>query len=118
MIEDPMAFGLQLTVLGLVVVFFALTLITLVVANLWRVDHWLASRAAKREAAMAEVVPEPTSSDELSPELLAVISAAVSVALDQRVRVKTVRYRRVTRGAGWSVQGRSSVMGATSLRRY
>lgn len=127
MIENPIVFGIQLTIIGLLVVFFTLLLISLIVSTVFgRVEQWAASLGlSKREETPAppvlEPVPEPVlevTPSELAPELLAVITAAIGVAIDKRAKIKTIRYRRTPASTSWSVQGRTTIMASHQIKRY
>lgn len=119
MIEDPMSFGIQITIIGLIVVFISLALIAVIIGVvLGRVDEWfvqLKRSQSKAKEAEAPLVELPA--DQLSPELLAVISAAVTVAIDKKIRIKMIRYRRVPAQPTWSVQGRATIMASHTPKR-
>ncbi len=55
------------------------------------------------------------SSAEITPEIMAIISAAVTVALGTKARIKRIRYHRTQPGVAWSIQSR--IMGITSRMR-
>ncbi|MCK6626575.1 MAG: hypothetical protein L6R45_15530 [Anaerolineae bacterium] len=52
-----------------------------------------------------------------SPEVMAVISAAVAVTLGQKARIRRVRYWRARPTSAWAVQGRISIMNSHGTRR-
>ncbi len=52
-----------------------------------------------------------------SPEVMAVISAAVTVALGQKARIRRIRYWRTRPTSAWSIQGRVSIMNSHGTRR-
>lgn len=54
--------------------------------------------------------------ENLSPETVAVISAAVNVAIGRQAQIKRIRYRKDTQPTMWANQGRVSIMeGKTML---
>lgn len=53
----------------------------------------------------------------LSPEIMAVISAAVTVALGQKAQIRHVRYWRARPTSAWAIQGRISIMNSHGVRR-
>lgn len=116
---DPLVLGLQITVTGVSVVFIALTLVALALGALRGIDAPLARMRQGRAAAppregvrhAAEVPP-----DQLTPELVAVLVAAATEALDQPVRVTRVRYHGQPPASAWSRQGRIAVMASRQRR--
>jgi len=120
MIEDPMAFGIQISIIGLVVVFSALSLISILIGTvLGRVDQWWEQLLQWRTRPAVEAeTPAEIPAGELSPELLAAISAAIAVTIDKKVRIKAIRYRRTPAAASWSVQGRATIMASHLPKHY
>lgn len=51
------------------------------------------------------------------PEVMAVISAAVAVALGEKARIRRVRYWRARPTSAWAIQGRISIMNSHGVRR-
>ncbi|NJN95691.1 MAG: hypothetical protein HC875_17050 [Anaerolineales bacterium] len=52
-----------------------------------------------------------------SPEVMAVISAAVTEVLGENAQIRRIRYWRVRPTSAWAVQGRVSIMNARATRR-
>jgi hypothetical protein len=52
-----------------------------------------------------------------SPEVMAVISAAVAVTLGQKARIRRIRYWRARPTSAWAIQGRVSIMNSHGIRR-
>jgi len=93
-------FGVPLAVMGILVVFLALTLVVVFISVL---PHLLAS-FSKPKAEEAAKVPA-RGEDELSEEILVVIAAAVAQAIGKPHRI--VRIRGLTPAElGWSLEGR------------
>jgi methylmalonyl-CoA carboxyltransferase 12S subunit len=68
-------------------------------------------------ATVAQTAAAPAPSDEVTPEIIAVLSAAVAAYLGKRARVKSVR--RVAQGgvSAWTQQGRVHIQGSHNLVR-
>jgi Na+-transporting methylmalonyl-CoA/oxaloacetate decarboxylase gamma subunit len=92
-----MIFAFKVSLVGIGVVFLALILIAGIIALLQRV------------AGESEPVPKPEVAEGISPEVVAVIADAATVALGKGARVKRVRYGRSTDSA-WTGQGRVTIM--------
>lgn len=93
--------GLPLALMGITVVFLALVAITSFISNLPRLMSWIErlSPRAKPEPAVTKPV------DELSEELVAVLTAAVETVLGPGHRV--IRTHELTpRELAWAQQGR------------
>lgn len=114
---DPLIIGLQIAVTGVLVVFLALILVSLALSLLNLIDARL-QRIGTRQTApqpIATAAPEPAGesaqlSPELSPETIAVVAAAANEMLGRPVRVTRIRYHGRSPNAGWSQQGRLTVM--------
>lgn len=92
--------GVVLMVVGMGVVFVALTVLMGVVALLRRVFD---------PAAPVAVVPAaPAVEDGVAPEIVAVLSAAAVAAMGAPVRI--TRVKRAEGGAAWASQGRGRLM--------
>ena len=120
---ETLTFGLTLAGVGMTVVFVALILITLIVAAFPRIDQLIHRSEAKPEAVpeapAVEEVPlalAASDGDDISPEIIAVISAAVNEVITKKVVVKRVQYRRQPVASAWQVQGRATVMGSNVER--
>jgi hypothetical protein len=53
----------------------------------------------------------------ISPEVMAVISAAVTVAIGKKAQIRHVRYWRARPTSAWAIQGRISIMNSHGVRR-
>lgn len=117
--QNLLIFGLQLTIIGMGVVYFALTLIIYTLKLFDRLNPWLVKLGGSghghgHEEESAAPAETPGA---LSPEVMAAISAAIVVAVGKRARITRIRYRSATPGSAWSVQGRASIMGSHSVKR-
>jgi Na+-transporting methylmalonyl-CoA/oxaloacetate decarboxylase gamma subunit len=105
---DPISFGINLTLVGLFIVFAALTAIAIVVGLM----RWLDSKGLEREAAekQAALEKEPTI-DNLT---LVLISAAVATVLQGRYYIRSVRRIPIVaeKASPWSTQGRAVLLGS------
>lgn len=90
---DPMNTAIQVSLVGLLVVFSALVLIGLLISLLGRLDKPTPPKAAETDT------PVPD-------EIIAVISAAVTASLGRGARIHRVRYERPRPDHSWSEQGR------------
>lgn len=109
---DTLIFGLQMALVGMVVVFVALVAITLLVNYFDRVDHWIHRTKPEAVPVVEEVPPalaEPVG-DGLAPEIIAAVSVAVNEAITKKVVIRRIRYRRQPASAAWQVQGRATIM--------
>lgn len=102
---NELAFAWKLTVFGMGVVFFALSLVAGAI-----------SLFSRLEGLRRERHPASASEPEVPPEVVAAISAALTVAMGRRVRIHRVRYRRGTVEKTWSRQGRISIMASHAVR--
>ncbi len=123
-------FGIELTITGIVVVFFALVTVALIVFGFQRLNRF--QEAAGDKNAPAATAPNKTepakpaagaSEDgKVSPEVAAVIAAAVATATTKKVRIHRIQYRSHVSSLGaaetsWSRQGRVSIMTSRTPRR-
>jgi glutaconyl-CoA/methylmalonyl-CoA decarboxylase subunit delta len=113
---DPLIVGVQIVVLGVTIVFTALTFVALSLAALGLLNRIPARNAPAPApaitppAAAASLPPAAPllTGDHVTPELIAVLSAAAHEMLGQPVRITRVMYER--RPAAWSSQGRITIM--------
>jgi glutaconyl-CoA/methylmalonyl-CoA decarboxylase subunit delta len=112
---DPLITGAQIALAGVSIVFIALALVAVALGLLGRVN--LPGKASPAAPAPAPVktapLPAPAaalSNGHVSPELIAVISAAAADMFGQPVRVTRIRYERQPGAGAWSSSGRISIM--------
>lgn len=108
--NNNMDFAFSLTLAGLVVVFASLTLISLAVAFMRRLDE----KFAPSKVPVTENSVKDQNIDNLT---LVLISAAAATMIQGRFRIKTVKrlVSRDTGQTGWSSQGRSVLMGSHNV---
>ncbi|NJP06531.1 MAG: hypothetical protein HC837_13345 [Chloroflexaceae bacterium] len=116
---NPYLFGLQLTFMGIGVVFVGLTLIALLLMLMQyiydRVNTPTVTDVPDSAAIGSQSAPSVLA-EGISPEVMGVISAAVAVAVGKQVRVQRIRYQQQPRESTWSRQGRISVMVSHQIR--
>jgi Na+-transporting methylmalonyl-CoA/oxaloacetate decarboxylase gamma subunit len=103
---------MQLTVIGLLIVFVVLALISIVVNLIRRLDYRWQMEEAKRLAEQTEKVQT------IDNTTLILITAAVSTIVGGRFLVRKVRV--LPRGAArtpWSSQGRAVLLGSDAINR-
>lgn len=54
--------------------------------------------------------------NDIPPEVIAIITAAATTMLKQRIRIKTIRYRTVRPETMWEKQGRMTIMASHRTR--
>jgi sodium pump decarboxylase gamma subunit len=106
-----LSFGLNLTVIGVVVVFVVLSIIAMVIALVRRLDdQWEAREKASEAAALAE-------DQNIDTTTLIILAAAAATMVEGRFYIKKVRRllpRTAVRGP-WSVQGRAVLLGSHTV---
>ena len=110
--ENQLAFGINLSLVGITVVFLILTVIAGMVSLIRLLDGDWKSREKKQKQ---EALDKPQSIDDLT---LVLISAAVATMIQGRHRIRSVT--RVTPSGGsspWSMQGRSSLLGSHVIQK-
>lgn len=121
---DDMTFAWTITVTGILVVFVALVAVSVFVMVFQRIDQpkptetpavpqRSAPPAAKASAAPGvaqSAHPAGEAGAGISPEVLAVIMATVSQALERPIQVHRIRYREQATEAAWARQGRVEIM--------
>lgn len=111
---------------GMIVVFAALSLIAIIVAGVGKYmvarDAKLKAQEAAAKAAAAPAAPAaakaavtaPAAQNGLTPELIAVIAAAVDTALDGRShRILDIKQKAAT---AWALSGRTEIYASHRLR--
>ena len=106
-----LSFGLNLTVIGIAVVFVVLAIIAGVIALVRRLDdRWEEREKASEAAAMAE-------DQNIDTTTLLILIAAAATMVQGRFYIKKVRRllpRTAVRGP-WSVQGRAVLLGSHTV---
>lgn len=110
--------GVQIAALGMSVVFVALLLIALILSMFGPLERLILRIGAPRATPhTAQPVAAPTHDLGLTPELVAVITAAATAALAQPVRVHRIRYDADPSGAAWVHQGRLTIMASRRTKQ-
>jgi hypothetical protein len=128
---DDMSFALTITVTGVLVVFVALVAVSVFVIVFQRIDQPKptespavpqksappTAKASKAPGVAESTHPATGASDGVPPEVLAVIVATVSQALERPIRVHRIRYHTQANEAAWARQGRVAIMTSHSPKR-
>jgi Na+-transporting methylmalonyl-CoA/oxaloacetate decarboxylase gamma subunit len=114
---NPFLVGLQIAATGMSIVFIVLTIVVGALSILNRSQGlFQAKPASATKPAVPQGSTSSTTTDQLDPQLIAILTAAAVTALDQPVRILRVRYYRQL-AVNWARLGRVSVMAARQLRR-
>jgi len=111
--ETDLRFALNLTLVGIAIVFGVLALMALVIKIVRRSDEGWRVKEKQREVDALEKRPN------LDATTALLIAAAVATVVGGRHRVRSVR-RLMPQGAkasSWSAQGRAELMGSHSITR-
>ncbi|MGB3975543.1 MAG: OadG family protein [bacterium] len=105
---DPsMLLGINLTIIGTIIVFIVLAFIAVVINIISYFDRDWQNREKKQ---LTEALTKPSSIDDIS---LALITAAVATVLQGQYRIKRItRLRPSSQTSVWSIQGRSVLLGS------
>jgi sodium pump decarboxylase gamma subunit len=108
-----LSFGLNLTVIGVIVVFVVLSIIAAVIALVRRLDDkWEAREKSNDAAALAK-------DQNIDSTTLIILAAACATMIQGRFYIKKVRRllpRTAIKGP-WSVQGRSVLLGSHVVQK-
>ncbi|MCB1964222.1 MAG: OadG family protein [Rhodocyclaceae bacterium] len=108
--------GVELMIVGMGVVFSALVLVGLVMVVL-RLVAADKQPAAKPSAAAASAAAKTPAEPAITPELIAVLAAAATVAVGRPARVSRVRFVSYTPGHAWTERGRTTVQSSYPVRK-
>jgi len=118
--QDPFVVGLQLTGMGMGVVFVALILLSSAVALFQYINQQFIDTKSNQNRASAVSAPTTNNTvvdaDGITPELMSIITAAATVSLRKKIRVRRIRYRAMSPESAWSRQGRVSIMASHRMR--
>lgn len=109
---EELIYGFKILTIGISVVFVALVAVALMLTLFSYINNLFTPQSVTEPAAPVS----PPLSDGLTPEIVAVITAAVTTTLGQHARIKRIRYQR-NEGTVWQTQGRSSIMSSHALER-
>jgi len=80
-----------------------------------RLESLIAGRAERPPAQAPPKPPEPEQAEEIAPETILVLSAAVAAFLGKRARIKSARLVRAAPSSAWAQQGRVFVQASHNL---
>lgn len=106
---------LMLTVLTYGIAIVISFLVALLIKGIYLAMNFMEHRQKQ------QITPPPpvteAATEALSPELVAVISAAAVMTFGPKARIKRIHYRTGRPTTGWSQQGRMTVMTSHNVRR-
>ena len=109
---DTLLFGVKISIIGFSIVFIALVIVAFVISLLEKFDLWI--NRAKKITKSDQTAMEETPADGVTPELIAVITAAITAATYKKFVVKRIRYRSGQPELSWSKDGRATIMATRS----
>lgn len=116
---EDLIYGLKISAIGITVVFVALILIAWVVSLFQALDRENKPKppSKKKEETKPTIVEEKeVSPNELPPDVIAVISAAVAVSVG-KAKIKRIRYRSTPSDPSWVEHGRVTIMASHKIDR-
>ncbi len=112
MLLEELIYGLQLTAIGMGVVFLALSVVSIIISLF---DRFGREKQPVAEQSQAGAVVEEPQTDVILPEVIAAISAAVAVAVGKKARVTHIRQS--VPSVAWQRQGRATIMASHVTKR-
>ena len=108
-------FALRVTAIAMTVVFSSLIVISFTIG----LFKHLKIATAKEENISPVVTKEKESHIQVfSPELIAAISAAVTVVIDKKFQIKKIHYRNAPPESNWNKQGVASIMASHAINKH
>lgn len=134
LIVENLTFGLEVTLIGNLVVFSALVLVWQIMdafrTSLWGLPErlmmlirYLLTKKQKLPAPVARqvettpVISTPPAGT-ISPDIVAAITAAIAVTIDKKFMITRIRYRQQPPEGAWNKHGIASIMTSHSPKRY
>lgn len=102
------SFGMLL--IGMGGVFASLAFFYAMIILMNRGNSWLNKRSASKKLNISQVESSGSIQDEIKPEILAVIAAAVYATLQEKVKIKTIKFLTQPDDTSWSRIGRLSLI--------
>lgn len=104
---DGVSGGVTLAIVGMIIVFCGLSVIALIIMGINR----LLAEKAPDPIPVKSVTPTPAS-EGITPEIIAVLTAAATAAMQTKVRIRHITVMGQRGGQAWVAGGRMSVMGS------
>ncbi len=116
--------ALEVLVIGMGAIFASLTFFYLLIVVLKKADTIMAKNDQKKAQAKSDaddlIVAEDNivTTDEITPELIAVISAAAYSIVRKPVRIKTISFLGNKDDTAWSQMGKMDVISSHNVQRH
>lgn len=107
-----LAFGLEITVIGMAVVFVALYGLALMMEGFKVFTRKPATQKAPAQPVEVSAAPTPQSQKaaDVSPQIIAAITAALTVYMEGRFTIRAIRRVGYPAGSPWTLAGRKDLM--------
>lgn len=108
--------ALRISITGISIVFFALVFISIIITligKLFTIEEKTIKKSSTEKTNVEETVSE-TADGELSPEIIAVITAAVSLSYGPCIRINSIGI--LHRESQYGMQGRMNIMSSHKLK--
>jgi len=102
--------ALILMIVGILVVFSVLTFFYILILLINKINTFLNKKKADKKLNIGGKDTITSKSDEIDPEIVAVIAAAVLVTLKSRVEIKTIKFLNEPDDTSWARIGRLSLI--------
>jgi len=102
--------ALILMIIGMLVVFAVLTFFYLLIVSINQINFFFNRRKANKKLNLDGKNPSTLKSDDINPEIVAVIAAAVLVTLKSRVEIKSIKFLNEPEDTSWARIGRLSLI--------
>lgn len=97
-------------IVGMLVVFIVLTFFYLLIVVINEINAYFNKRKANRKLNIEGKTASLANSDEINPEIVAVIAAAILVTLKSRVQIKSIKFLTEPEDTSWARIGRLSLI--------
>lgn len=102
--------GLAYTVMGILIVFMILVIIMLVIKAMALLNGEGRKKTVEPTQQIADTIPQEAPDNNDDTELIAVITAAIAVAIEQNTTDFVVRSYKKVSGGAWNKAGRRDVL--------
>lgn len=102
--------ALILMFIGMISVFVVLTFFYLLIVITNKTNALINKKKASRKLNVDAKTPAVPKTDEINPEIIAVISAAILVTLKSKVKIKSIKFLKEPDDTSWARIGRLSLI--------